>query len=161
MKRLVTFCTSLLAAAASFAAPLEKTDLKFGFIKLTDCAPLVIAKEKGFFQDEGLSVEVVAQPNWKTLLDNVINGNLDGAHMLSGQPIAATIGIGTQAHVVTAFTMDLNGNGITGGYAVFGRVIEGMDVVDAIAKVQTSSKGYHDDVPVEPIVIEDAVRIDE
>ncbi|KAF0093967.1 MAG: peptidyl-prolyl cis-trans isomerase B (cyclophilin B) [Puniceicoccaceae bacterium 5H] len=55
----------------------------------------------------------------------------------------------------------LNGNGITGGYAVFGRVIEGMDVVDAIAKVQTSSKGYHDDVPVEPIVIEDAVRIDE
>ncbi|KAF0093925.1 MAG: nitrate/nitrite transport system substrate-binding protein [Puniceicoccaceae bacterium 5H] len=126
MKRLVTFCTSLLAAAASFAAPLEKTDLKFGFIKLTDCAPLVIAKEKGFFQDEGLSVEVVAQPNWKTLLDNVINGNLDGAHMLSGQPIAATIGIGTQAHVVTAFTMDLNGNGIT----VSNNIWEEMQQID-------------------------------
>src|SRR5690606_30364015 len=59
-------------AAAAQAATLEKTDLKFGFIKLTDCAPLVIAKEKGFFTAEGLSVEVVAQPNWKTLLDNVI-----------------------------------------------------------------------------------------
>lgn len=92
---------------------LEKDELKFGFIKLTDCAPLVIAKEKGYFDEEGLQVEVTAQPNWKQLLDNVINGELDGAHMLSGQPLAATIGFGTKAHVVTAFTMDLNGNGIT------------------------------------------------
>lgn len=92
---------------------LEKDQLKFGFIKLTDCAPIVIAKELGYFRDEGLQVEVKSQPNWKQLLDNVINGELDGAHMLSGQPIAATIGFGTQAHIVTAYTMDLNGNGIT------------------------------------------------
>lgn len=92
---------------------LEKDQLKFGFIKLTDCAPIVIAKEKGFFEEEGLQVDVEAQPNWKTLLDRVINGELDGAHMLSGQPIAATIGFGTKAHIITAFTMDLNGNGIT------------------------------------------------
>lgn len=92
---------------------LEKDELKFGFIKLTDCAPIVIAKEKGFFEEEGLQVEVIAQPNWKTLLDNVITGELDGSHMLSGQPIAATIGFGTKAHIITAFTMDLNGNGIT------------------------------------------------
>ncbi len=91
----------------------EKDQLRFGFIKLTDCAPIVIAREKGFFGDEGLQVEVIAQPNWKTLLDNVISGELDGAHMLSGQPIAATIGFGTKAHIVTPFTMDLNGNGIT------------------------------------------------
>ena len=91
----------------------EKNSLKFGFIKLTDCAPIVIAKEKGFFEDEGLQVEVIAQPNWKTLLDNVISGELDGAHMLSGQPIAATIGFGTEAPIVTAYTLDLNGNGIT------------------------------------------------
>ena len=97
----------------------EKTELKFGFIKLTDCAPIVIAKEKGFFTDEGLAVEVIAQPNWKTLLDSVISGSLDGAHMLSGQPIAATIGIGTPAHIVTAYTLDLNGNGITVSNAVW------------------------------------------
>lgn len=100
-------------AEVSEVLDLEKDELKFGFIKLTDCAPIVIAKEKGFFADEGLSVEVIAQPNWKTLLDNVISGELDGSHMLSGQPIAATIGFGTEAHVITAFTMDLNGNGIT------------------------------------------------
>ncbi|WP_231956434.1 CmpA/NrtA family ABC transporter substrate-binding protein [Posidoniimonas polymericola] len=111
---------SIAATLPSFSAAqdkvlldLEKDELSFGFIKLTDCAPIVIAKEKGFFENEGLQVEVIAQPNWKTLLDNVLNGELDGAHMLSGQPIAATIGIGTPGHVVTAFTMDLNGNGIT------------------------------------------------
>lgn len=97
----------------------EKDKLKLGFIKLTDCAPIVIAKEKGFFEDEGLLVEVVAQPNWKTLLDNVISGDLDGAHMLSGQPIAATIGFGTKAHIITAYTMDLNGNGITVSNAIW------------------------------------------
>lgn len=103
---------------------LEKDELKLGFIKLTDCAPLVIAKEKGFFEAEGLQVKVIAQPNWKTLLDNVISGELDGAHMLSGQPIAATIGIGTKAHVVTAYTMDLNGNAITVSNTVWERMQE-------------------------------------
>jgi nitrate/nitrite transport system substrate-binding protein len=103
--------------AASLAVPelldLEKVSLKLGFIKLTDCAPLVIAKEMGYFDDEGLDVELEAQANWKVLLDRVIGGELDGAHMLAGQPIGATIGFGTEAHLITAFSMDLNGNGIT------------------------------------------------
>jgi nitrate/nitrite transport system substrate-binding protein len=91
----------------------EKEELKFGFIKLTDMAPLAIAYEKGFFEDEGLYVTLEAQANWKVLLDRVIDGQLDGAHMLAGQPLGATIGFGTEAHIVTAFSMDLNGNGIT------------------------------------------------
>ena len=103
---------------------LEKDSLKFGFIKLTDCAPIVIAKEKGFFEEEGLQVDVEAQPNWKTLLDRVINGELDGSHMLSGQPIAATIGFGTKAHIITAFTMDLNGNGITVSNEIWSKMQE-------------------------------------
>ena len=91
----------------------EKEELKFGFIKLTDMAPLAIAAEKGYFEDEGLYVKLEAQANWKVLLDGVIDGQLDGAHMLAGQPLAATIGFGTKAHIVTPFSMDLNGNGIT------------------------------------------------
>jgi nitrate/nitrite transport system substrate-binding protein len=108
---------TLAAGAAAQAAPaksaLEKDELKLGFIKLTDMAPLAIAKEKGFFEDEGLFVTLEPQANWKVLLDRVISGELDGAHMLAGQPLGATIGYGTKAHVVTAFSMDLNGNGIT------------------------------------------------
>ena len=92
---------------------IEKPQLTFGFIKLTDMAPLAIAKEKGFFEDEGLFVSVEAQSNWKNVLDRVIDGQLDGSHMLAGQPIAAGAGFGRQAELVTAFSMDLNGNGIT------------------------------------------------
>ncbi|SFI93712.1 CmpA/NrtA family ABC transporter substrate-binding protein [Albimonas pacifica] len=107
---------SLLPLASPAVAEfhdVEKDELKFGFIKLTDMAPLAIAYEKGFFEDEGLFVTLEPQANWKVLLDRVIDGQLDGAHMLAGQPLAATIGYGTQAHIITPFSMDLNGNGIT------------------------------------------------
>jgi nitrate/nitrite transport system substrate-binding protein len=109
----VALALGMTSALAVSAAELEKEELKLGFIKLTDMAPLAIAYEKGFFEDEGLFVTLEAQANWKVLLDRVITGELDGAHMLAGQPIGATIGFGTEAHVVTAFSMDLNGNGIT------------------------------------------------
>jgi nitrate/nitrite transport system substrate-binding protein len=112
----VTACalaTAFLSAPASAASQVEKSTLKFGFIKLTDMAPLAVAYEKGYFEDEGLYVTLEAQANWKVLLDRVISGELDGAHMLAGQPLGATIGFGTRADIVTGFVMDLNGNGIT------------------------------------------------
>lgn len=104
--------TALTSANADML-DVEKDELKLGFIKLTDMAPLAIAYEKGYFEDEGLFVTLEPQANWKVLLDRVITGELDGAHMLAGQPLAATIGFGTKAHIVTPFSMDLNGNGIT------------------------------------------------
>lgn len=104
---------ALTTSCLAIAAEPEKEELKFGFIKLTDMAPLAVAYEKGYFEDEGLYVSLEAQANWKVLLDRVIDGELDGAHMLAGQPLGATIGFGTQAHIITAFSMDLNGNGIT------------------------------------------------
>jgi nitrate/nitrite transport system substrate-binding protein len=110
-----TVCATFLASTVTVAevGEPEKDELKFGFIKLTDMAPLAIAYENGYFEDEGLYVTLEAQANWKVLLDGVIDGQLDGAHMLAGQPLAATIGFGTKAHIVTPFSMDLNGNGIT------------------------------------------------
>ena len=114
---LLAACAALASIAphSARAAPpaLEKDELKLGFIKLTDMAPLAVAYELGYFEDEGLYVTLEPQANWKVLLDRVITGELDGAHMLAGQPLGATIGFGTAAHVVTAFSMDLNGNGIT------------------------------------------------
>lgn len=99
--------------AANADGAIEKPVLKLGFIKLTDMAPLAIAKEKGFFAEEGLNVTLEAQANWKVLLDGVIGGQLDGAHMLAGQPIAATIGYGTKADLIAPMSLDLNGNAIT------------------------------------------------
>lgn len=109
----VLLTTGLSTPAVAEVGPAEKPDLKLGFIKLTDMAPLAVAWEQGYFLDEGLFVELEAQANWKVLLDRVITGELDGAHMLAGQPLGATIGYGTQADIITAFSMDLNGNGIT------------------------------------------------
>ena len=63
---------SPLSLQIALAAEAEKDELKFGFIKLTDMAPLAIAYEKGFFEDEGLYVTLEAQANWKVLLDRVI-----------------------------------------------------------------------------------------
>ncbi len=45
------------------------------------------------------------------------------------------------------------------GYAVFGKVTQGTEVVDQIVKVKTGRKGFHDDVPVEDVVIEKAVVV--
>lgn len=111
-------------AATTTEAPksallIEKPQLTFGFIKLTDMAPLAIAKELGYFEDEGLFVTIEAQSNWKNVLDRVIDGELDGSHMLAGQPIAAQAGFGRQAQLVTPFSMDLNGNGITVSNAIW------------------------------------------
>ncbi|MBP2234327.1 nitrate/nitrite transport system substrate-binding protein [Sinorhizobium kostiense] len=131
---IAALAAAFYAGTASFASAemleLEKDELKLGFIKLTDMAPLAIAYEKGFFEDEGLFVTLEPQANWKVLLDRVITGELDGAHMLAGQPLAATIGFGTKAHIVTPFSMDLNGNGITVSNEVWAMMKENVPVGD-------------------------------
>ncbi|WP_260806965.1 CmpA/NrtA family ABC transporter substrate-binding protein [Sphingorhabdus sp. SMR4y] len=105
---------------------IEKPSLKLGFIKLTDMAPLAIAKEKGFFAEEGLNVTLEPQANWKVLLDGVIGGQLDGAHMLAGQPLAATIGYGTKADLIAPLSLDLNGNAITLSNKVWAQIEPGL-----------------------------------
>ena len=95
MTRMLTcLLTTILLTGPALAdlLDLEVEELKFGFIKLTDMAPLAVACEQGYFLDEGLFVTLKAQANWKVLLDGVIDGTLDGAHMLAGQPLTANIG---------------------------------------------------------------------
>ncbi|PWE48774.1 nitrate ABC transporter substrate-binding protein [Thioclava sp. NG1] len=131
-KLLAAIATTTLLAGPAFAEMLdvEKDELKFGFIKLTDMAPLAVAYENGYFEDEGLYVTLEPQANWKVLLDRVIDGELDGAHMLAGQPLAATIGYGTKAHIITPFSMDLNGNGITVSNEVWDEMKKNIPVSD-------------------------------
>ena len=126
----LTLGLSAVTSAMAEIGPPEKEDLKFGFIKLTDMAPIAIAFENGYFEDEGLFVTIEAQANWKVLLDGVISGQLDGAHMLAGQPLAATIGYGTKADIVTPFSMDLNGNGITVSNEIWAKMKANVPVVD-------------------------------
>ena len=127
-----TIAFGFSAQASAEVGPPEKDELTFGFIKLTDMAPIAVAYELGYFEDEGLYVSVEAQANWKVLLDGVIDGQLDGAHMLAGQPLAATIGYGTEAHIVTPFSMDLNGNGITVSNEIWEEMTEYIPVENGL-----------------------------
>lgn len=139
-QKLISYCylasmaVILFSFGASGANPttkklaVEKPQLTFGFIKLTDMAPLAIAKELGYFEDEGLFVTIEAQSNWKNILDRVSDGALDGAHMLAGQPIAAAGGFGRQASLVTPFSMDLNGNAITVSNAIWAKMKKNIPV---------------------------------
>jgi nitrate/nitrite transport system ATP-binding protein len=95
---------------------LEKINLNIGFIPLTDCAPLVVAKEKGFFQEEGLdAVNLVREPSWKAIAEGVISGRLDAAQMVAGMPLSLTVGAGDKLPVpiINALVMSRNGNAIT------------------------------------------------
>ena len=113
------------AAWAGGSERLEKTALTLGIIPLTDCAPIVVAYEKGFFKKYGLDVSVSKEASWANIRDKVSIGALDGAHMLAGMPIAATLGVGAlPKHTVTAFSMDLNGNGITVSNELYERMMQ-------------------------------------
>jgi ABC-type nitrate/sulfonate/bicarbonate transport system substrate-binding protein len=99
--------------SGGIAAP-EKNRVMLGIMALNDCAPVVVAREKGFFADEGLEVAVVRESSWANIRDKVAIGEFDAAQMLAPMPIAATLGIdGLRSEMETAFCMGLNGNAIT------------------------------------------------
>jgi len=101
-------------AATPGAGPLERRRVILGFIPLTDCAPLVVAKEQGFFARHGLEVTLSREPSWANIRDKVAVGALDGAHMLAAMPIAAALGIDPIAKPMTVgMSLDLNGNAVT------------------------------------------------
>lgn len=116
LKRVLKLSVGLsLVVSALIAAP-EKTELNIGFIALTDCAPIVIAYEKGFFKKYGLDVHVMKEGGgWPGIQQKVISGEYDFSHALAGMPIAATLGINGEANLQALMSLDFNGNGITFG----------------------------------------------
>ena len=85
------------AVNVSAADTPETTTATLGFIALTDSAPLIIAKEKGYFEKYGMKdVKVVKQTSWATTRDNLVTGSqgggIDGAHILSPMPYMLTTG---------------------------------------------------------------------
>ncbi len=129
LKKLVIAGVGLSLVATSLMAELEKKKLTIGFIALTDCAPIVIAKEKGFFDKYGLDVHVVKEGGgWPGIQQKVISGEYDFSHALAGMPIAATLGINGDANLQAVLSLDFNGNAITFGNEIIEHMKEyGMD----------------------------------
>ena len=97
------------AWAAGSDAP-EITEVKIGFIPLTDCAPIVVAAEMGFDKKYGIKITPQKQASWAAVRDKVMNGELHAAHILYGLVYGVQMGIGGQQKDMTVL-MSLNNNG--------------------------------------------------
>jgi nitrate/nitrite transport system substrate-binding protein len=93
----------------------EVADLKIGIIALTDCAPFVIAHEKGLFKKYGINATVSKGASWAAIRDALGNGDIQATHMLLGMPIASTMGLGgsPKKPMIAPWVINRNGQAIT------------------------------------------------
>jgi nitrate/nitrite transport system substrate-binding protein len=107
-----------LGAARVFAqsapGPLEKKDLKIGFIPITCATPIIMAEPLGFYAKHGLNAEVIKTAGWAVIRDKSINREYDASHMLSPMPLAITLGAGaTKLPWTLGAIENINGQAIT------------------------------------------------
>ena len=91
--------------------------LDVGFVPLVDAAPLIVAAELGFADEEGLRLALQASPSWSTLRDRLSFGHVQAAHMLSPVPVASALGLGGHGEPLHALSvLSANGNvvGVSG-----------------------------------------------
>jgi nitrate/nitrite transport system substrate-binding protein len=102
------------ALAQDKPGPLEKRDLKIGFIPITCATPIIMAEPMGFYKKQGLNVQVLKASSWAMIRDISINGETDATHMLSPMPLAISLGVGSQSvpYVMPAVE-NINGQAIT------------------------------------------------
>ncbi len=108
----------LAAAKEAFAAgtigPLEKKDVKIGFIPITCATPIIMAQPMGFYSKYGLNAEVIKTAGWAIIRDKAMNKEYDAAHMLSPMPLAISLGVGSNPVPWTMPAIEnINGQAIT------------------------------------------------
>lgn len=93
----------------------ETAAINFGIIALTDCSPIVIAHEKGFFKKYGIRSTVTKGANWAAIRDNLSSGTIQATHMLIGMPIASTMGLAgsPKKPMIIPWLLNRNGQAIT------------------------------------------------
>ena len=130
--------TTVLAAGGLFARSIasvawagttdapEVAALRMGIIALTDCSPLVIAAEKGFFKKYGIEATIAKQASWAAVRDGLSNGDIDATHMLIGMPIASTMGLlgSPKKPMVIPWLLNRNGQSISLSAALKGKVAD-------------------------------------
>lgn len=105
---------SLQAMAQETKGALEKTDLKIGFIPITCATPLIMAHPLGFYEKQGLKVELIKTAGWALVRDKMMNREYDATHFLSPMPLAISQGLGSNAQPMNVATIqNTNGQAIT------------------------------------------------
>ena len=103
-----------LQAMAQEKGPLEKPNLKIGFIPITCATPLIMAHPLGFYSKQGLNVEVTKTAGWALIRDKMINKEYDASHFLSPMPLAISMGLGANTTPMNVATIqNVNGQAIT------------------------------------------------
>ena len=84
------------------------------FIPLTDCAPLVVAQEKGFASNEGIELNLLRETSWATVRDRLAVAHIDVAHALAPMPLASNLGLGPLPNsIVCPMALGFGGNTVT------------------------------------------------
>ena len=102
------------ALAQEKTGPIEKKNLKVGFIPITCATPIIMAEPMGFYKKHGLDVQVHKASGWAMIRDLSINGETDATHMLTPMPLAISMGAGSQTvPFVMPAVENINGQAIT------------------------------------------------
>jgi nitrate/nitrite transport system substrate-binding protein len=102
-----------LQAMAQEKKPLEKKELKIGFIPITCASPLIMADPLGFYRQQGLSVQLMKTAGWALIRDKIMNKEYDATHFLSPMPVAISLGLGSAAMPMNVATIqNINGQAI-------------------------------------------------
>src|SRR5260221_9282880 len=93
----------------------ETRTVRFGIIALTDCAPIVMANELGFFKKFGINSVVSKEASWAVIRDKLSLGENQATHMLIGMPLASTMGLAGSPvkPMVIPWLLNRNGQAIT------------------------------------------------
>ena len=111
---MLVFCMVLFSSFKTNSKskpPVAGEPIKLGFIPLTDCSPIVMAKELGLFKKYGVEVIVTKETSWANVRDKILTGELDGAHCLYSMPFSVYTGVGGKAGSEMRIAMMLNVNG--------------------------------------------------
>ncbi len=88
--------------------------VRVGYVPLTDALPLLMSREMGFDQAEGIHLDLITMGSWAQVRDSLLTGQVHAAHCLPGIPLSAQAGLyGRAPGLATAFTLNHYGNAIT------------------------------------------------
>ncbi|NKB16195.1 MAG: ABC transporter substrate-binding protein [Sphingomonadales bacterium] len=105
--------------------------LTIGFVPLVDAALPILSHVLGYAEEEGLALDFVKDASWATVLDRLLYGHTDAAHLIAPLAVATALGRGRPARMMAApFVLGLNGNAITISTALAARLDLGPGLVD-------------------------------
>ncbi|MBY5987051.1 CmpA/NrtA family ABC transporter substrate-binding protein [Roseovarius atlanticus] len=127
---------------------MRRVTIPVAYMPLVDAAPLIVAHELGFAEDEAIGLDLVPAPSWSSLRDMLGFGRVDAAHMLSAVPVAMSMGLGGMGAALSAVcVLSVNGNVIGVGRPLEARLRAtgfAFDFTDARAAA-SAMKAVHAD----------------